>query len=294
MRVRRISPVDLPRITGEGWVDPGRRPVVMDGVAYVPVREGEAHDLDLPERRLYHGRGYQRVGDLVLLHGDRPAKEEVEEINGWLHPRGILWVRGIAGTERTPRVELLSGSAGEVCHREHGCSFVLDPLRVMYAMGNLSERHRLAGLASKRREPERERVGDLFAGIGYFTIPLAREGCRVHAMEISPVAFGYLARNVRLNDVSDHVQAECGDCRDLLRGTYDRLILGHFDAPLYLADALAHARSGTVLHVHTLSDKAEHIRSLARDAGFTAAVTTRRVKSYAPHIWHKVQDVRLS
>jgi tRNA wybutosine-synthesizing protein 2 len=266
--------------------------VVRDGVAHVPVREGEPFDMDLPERRLYHGRGYQRVGDLVLLHGERPSAEEVEEIYGWLHPRGILWVRSIAGAERTPMVEVLSGSGGEVCHREYGCSLLIDPARVMYAMGNLSERHRLAALA--RREGGPGRVGDLFAGIGYFTIPLAREGCRVHAMEISPVAFGYLARNIRLNDVSHLVEAGCGDCRDLLRGTYDRLILGHFDASLYLADALAHARSGTVLHVHTLTDETERICSLARDAGFAAAVTTRRVKSYAPHIWHRVQDVRLS
>jgi len=292
MRVRRVSPGDLPRIAGQEWIDPARRPLVMDGVAYVPVREGESHDFDLPERRPYRGRGYQRVGDLVLLHGRRPSPGEVEQINGWLRPRGILWVRGISGTERFPRVEVVSGTGGEACHHEYGCSFVLDPARVMYAMGNLSERHRLAGLAEK--SAGQERVGDLFAGIGYFTIPLAREGCRVHAMEISPVAFGYLARNVRMNDVQDRVHAECGDCRDLLRGTYDRLILGHFDAPLYLPDALAHARSGTVLHVHTLRDEEERIRSLVREAGFTASVTTRRVKSYGPHIWHMVQDVVLS
>jgi tRNA wybutosine-synthesizing protein 2 len=292
MRVRKVPLPDLARRAGEGWVDRGRRPVVMDGVAYVPVREGEPCELEIPERRLYHGRGYQRLGDLVILHGPRPSQGEVEEINGWLRPRGILWVRGIAGAGRTPRAQVISGAAGEVCHREYGCRFVLDPSRVMYAMGNLSERHRLAALA--RKAGEGERVGDLFAGIGYFTLPLAREGCRVHAMEISPAAFGYLARNIRLNDVPHRVHAECGDCRDLLHGTYDRLVMGHFDAPLYLPDALAHARSGTILHVHTLRDEAERIRSLAREAGFTASVTTRRVKSYAPHIWHRVQDVTLS
>jgi tRNA wybutosine-synthesizing protein 2 len=162
----------------------------------------------------------------------------------------------------------------------------------MYAMGNLSERRRLVSLAGEGERPER--VGDLFAGIGYFAIPLARAGSRVHAMEISPVAHGYLARNVEGNGVSGRVLAECGDCRDLLRGTYDRMVMGHFDSPGYLPDALAHARSGSVLHVHTLGDQAERIRSAAREAGFAAAVTTRRVKSYAPHTWHMVQDVVLA
>ncbi|HVN65769.1 MAG TPA: SAM-dependent methyltransferase [Methanomicrobiales archaeon] len=291
MRVKRVSPGDLPAIAGQEWVDPARRAVVMGGVAYVPVKEGEPCELEIPERRLYRGRGYQLLGDVVLLHGHRPTLEEAAEIEGWLHPRGILWVRGVAGAKRIPLVEVISGTPGEVCHHEFGCRFTLDPARVMYAMGNLSERHRLAGLAGKAGT---ERIGDLFAGIGYFTIPLAREGCRVHAMEISPVAFGYLARNVRDNGVAGLVEAECGDCRHLLKGTYDRLILGHFDAPLYLADALAHARTGTVLHVHTLHDEADRISSLAREAGFTASVTTRRVKSYAPHVMHRVQDVALS
>ena len=108
------------------------------------------------------------------------------------------------------------------------------------------------------------------------------------------MAFGYLQRNIRENDVSDRVQAECGNCRDLLRGEYDRLILGHFDAPDHLPLALAHARAGSVLHIHTLRDESDRIGSLAREAGFTPAITTRRVKSYAPHTWHMVQDVALS
>ena len=292
MRVRRVRPSDLQAAAREDWVDGERRVVVQDGVAYVPVREGERHDLIIPERKPYRGRGYQLLGDLVLLHGIFPTSREVDEIREWLDPRGILWVRGIAGIERAPRVEVIWGAAGEVRQKEYGCTFSLDPARVMYAMGNLSERHRLVNLVKENGACEC--VGDLFAGIGYFSIPLARAGCRVHAMEISPVAFGYLQRNIRENDVSDRVQAECGNCRDLLRGEYDRLILGHFDAPDHLPLALAHARAGSVLHIHTLRDESDRIGSLAREAGFTPAITTRRVKSYAPHTWHMVQDVALS
>ena len=274
------------------WVDAERRAVVQDGVAYGPVKKGERHDLTIPERKPYRGRGYQVLGDLVLLHGNRPIPGEVDEIRAWLNPRGILWVRGIAGIERAPRVEVLCGSAGEVRHKEYGCTYSLDPARVMYAMGNLTERHRVVNLVKENGVSER--VADLFAGIGYFSIPLARAGCMVHAMEISPAAFGYLLRNIHENEVSDHVLAECGDCRDLLRGEYDRLILGHFDAPDHLPYALAHARAGSVLHIHTLRDESDRIGSFAREAGFTPAITTRRVKSYAPHTWHIVQDVALS
>ncbi|MGA2933541.1 MAG: SAM-dependent methyltransferase [Methanomicrobiales archaeon] len=292
MRVRRFRPCDLQGAAREDWVDAERRAVVQDGVAYIPVKEGERHDLVIPERKPYRGRGYQLLGDLVLLHGSPPTSQEVDEIREWLDPRGILWVRGIAGIERAPRVEIIWGTAGEVRQKEYGCTFTLDPARVMYAMGNLSERHRVVNLVKENGAGER--VGDLFAGIGYFSIPLARAGCRVHAMEISPVAFGYLLRNIRENDVSDRVKPECGNCRDLLEGEYDRLILGHFDAPDHLSEALAHVKAGSVLHIHSLRDESNRIGSLARGAGFTPAITTRRVKSYAPHTWHMVQDVALS
>src|SRR5512136_348438 len=292
MRVRTIRFSDLSAIAGQAWVDPSRRPVVQDGMAYVPVREGEPHDLVIPERKPYRGRGYQRLGDLILVHGKRPTQEELGEIVGWEKPRGVLWVRAIRGIERRPVVETLHGTAGEVCHTESGCRFLLDPARVMYAMGNLTERRRVAELAAGSGRAER--IADLFAGIGYFTIPLARAGFHVHAMEISPVAHGYLVRNIRANRVEDRVDAGCGDCRDLLRGMYDRFILGHFDALPCLTDALAHARSGSVLHIHTLRDETGRIGDLAREAGFSAAVTTRRVKRYAPHTWHMVQDVTLS
>ena len=287
-----VTLAGLPAALDGDWVDRSRRPAVVDGVACVPVKAGEPCDLEIPERRLYQGRGYQILGDIVLLHGSRPMEEEMERIRDRVHPRGILWVQGITGTERSPRAELVWGRAGEVRHREHGCTFVLDPEQVMYAMGNLSERHRVVGLAGAGAG--RERVADLFAGIGYFTIPLAKAGSEVHAMEISPVAFGFLTRNIRENYVSGRVHAEQGDCRDLLNGTYDRFIMGHFDSPGYLPDALAHARRGSVIHLHTLSDVTGQIVSEAREAGFEARISTRRVKSYAPHTWHMVQDVALS
>ena len=82
------------------------------------------------------------------------------------------------------------------------------------------------------------------------------------------MAYDYLARNIRENGVDGRVLAECGNCRDLLRGEYDRLVLGHFDSPDYLPDALCHARSGSVLHLHTLRDETGRIRSLGPGCRF--------------------------
>ena len=205
----------LASCAGASWVDPSRRSFVAGGTAWIPVREGYGWDEDLPERANPARRGYQRLGDLVLFHGPRPDGAAVRDAVSRCSPRGVLWLRGHAGVERVPEVEVLQGEAGEVVHRENGLVYRLDPSRVMFSGGNREEKARLAGLVR-----DGERAADLFAGIGYFTLALARAGARVHAMEINPVAFGYLGENLASNGLSGLVEARCGDCRDLLRGVY--------------------------------------------------------------------------
>ncbi|NMA10881.1 MAG: SAM-dependent methyltransferase [Methanomicrobiales archaeon] len=271
------------------WVDTSRRPYVEGGIAWVPVREGYSADTDLPERETYRGRGYHLIGDVAVLHGDAPTEEELRAIVEHCRPRGVVRVKGFLSEMRVPETEILYGSAGEVRHREQGCTFFLDPTKVMFSQGNRDEKARIAALVRPG-----ERIADMFAGIGYFTIPAAMSGGRVHAMEINPIAFEYLQRNIMANHVADRASGELGDCRELLSGVYDRVLMGHFDAPSMLADALAHVRAGSVLHVHSIGDVSETIRERVGEAGFSAAVTSRRVKKYGPYAWHMVQDVTIS
>jgi len=89
-------------------------------------------------------------------------------------------------------------------------------------------------------------------------------------------------RNIIENHVADRVRAEVGDCRALLSGVYDRFLMGHFDAPSMLADALAHVRSGSVLHVHSIGDAEPTIGEAVAEAGFWRRSPSRRVKKYGP------------
>lgn len=290
MRVRRCPTGVLRECSQAPWADPARRPYVAEGTAYVPVREGYPWDEELPERTARAVRGYQRLGDLVLFHGSRPDEPAVRDALVRCRPRGVLWLRGHGGIERVPEVEVLAGEAGEVRHVESGIRYRLDPTRVMFSQGNREEKARLGRLVRPG-----ERAADLFAGIGYFTLTLARAGARVHAMEINPVAHGYLCRNLDENGLSDRVETACGDCRDLLSGVYDRLVLGHFDAAGFLEDALAHVRRGSVLHLHAIEERPGALSpALARraaDCGHTLAASVRTVKKYAPGRLHTVHDL---
>lgn len=289
MRVRYVPVGDLAASSAEPWADCSRRPWVGGETACVPVKDGYEADGVLPERRPYRGPGYQMVGDLVLVHGPEPSAEELDALVAWTRPHGVLLLAGIHGAVRTPQVRVLRGSSGEVCHRESGWRFRFDPAKVMFAQGNRNEKEHIAAVVRPG-----ERVADLFAGIGYFTVPAAAAGGLVHAMEINPAAYGYLCRNIAENGVADRVRAEMGDCRELLEGPYDRMIMGHFDAPGMLPSFLSHAQAGSTLHVHSIGPAGSAIRDAAERAGFTVGIVERRVKKYAPGKWHIVQDVILS
>lgn len=289
MRVRRVGKEALAAAVREPWADPSRRPYVEGETAWVPVREGYPCDDDLPERRPYGGRPFQMIGDTAVVRGRRPTAEEVAAILAWRRPACVLYLAAIEGVRRLPAVETLYGEAHPVCHHENGLCYRLNPAEVMYAAGNLEERALMG-----RTAQEGERVADMFAGIGYFTLPMAAAGANVHAMEINPVSFGYLAENIEANGLTGRVRAECGDCRRLLAGTYDRIVMGHFDAVAFLSEALAHARGGTTIHLHALGDVADAARVSAESTGFKVRIATRKVKKYGPHIWHIVHDMVLS
>jgi tRNA wybutosine-synthesizing protein 2 len=168
-----------------------------------------------------------------------------------------------------------------------GMVFWLDPARVMFSKGNRGEKVRMMGLIRKE-----ERVADMFAGIGYFTIPAARSGARVHAMEINPVAFRYLCRNIRENRVDSLVTAGCGDCRDLLSGYYNRVIMGHFESPALLGSALSHTLPGGIIHLHLTASGHPEIPGTYRRQLELAGC--RRIKKVAPHTWHYVLDLKVA
>jgi len=292
MKVRIVAKKDLKKIQSEDWVNPQRRPYIHGETAYIPVRDGYAFDREISERRRYTGRGFFMVGEVAVIHGTKPSQQDIERIVSFRRPKGIIWIRSLLEYTRTPDADVMYGEAGEVRHHENGHIYILDPKKIMFAQGNREEKRRMADII--RTAGKTERVADMYAGIGYFTIPMAAIGAFVHAIEINPVAFGYLQRNIEQNALSGHVEASCGDCRDLLFRTYDRIVMGHFDAITMLPQALKHIRSGSFIHLHSLGSVENEIRLHLERAGFSAEIHVHKVKKYRPHTWHVVQDVMIA
>ncbi|HTY15085.1 MAG TPA: SAM-dependent methyltransferase [Methanoregulaceae archaeon] len=288
LRVRQVPVSVLCDSLQEDWVDATKKPFVKGDTAFIPVKEHYHSEGVLDRRKPYQGRGYHMIGDVALVRGRKPSAEELENLVSWRKPRGVLWIRSVQGDERIPESELVYGTAGEVIHREQGLSYVLDPSKVMFSQGNRPEKVRMAALVRPG-----EAVADMFAGIGYFSIPMAHAGAVVHAMEINPVAFRYLEINTRLNHLEAVLEPECGDCRLLLDGYYDRIVMGHFSSRDMVSDALEHVHRGSKMHIHSSGKVPPEIAKTIEEAGYDPIIVVRTVKKTGPGNWHFVQDVVL-
>jgi len=325
-------------LEAEGVYDDTRKVVARDDeTLLLPITAppgdtpGEVVEQDSPERRrqglasILRERGWTEaeidrapsswavVGTVVLVAaGDyhRPAElgEALLELHG--NADTVVTRGGVDGELRQPQIEVIAGLGDtETVHTEHGTKYALDLRDVMFSPGNQAERARMGDVV----EPG-ERVLDLFAGIGYFALPMARTGAHVTAVEKNPEAFRYLVENAQLNDVATNLDAILGDCRDVDEQA-DRAVLGYYDAlgggpesvddcgdfqdPGYVAAALRALEAGGVMHVHATCPEDllwERPKTRLRDAADavdrTVEIRDRRVvKSHSEGVEHVVLDV---
>lgn len=260
--------------------------------------------------------GWETHGDLVLLPKD--------SLNEWVSYAGVeLWEtvaealggerlarKGeIAGEQRRPQVEMLLGEQTWVTHREHGIDYSFDVTKSMFSAGNLAERGRIGGL-----DCTGETVLDLYAGIGYYTLPLlVRAGAaKVHACEWSKDAIHALKHNLDANGVAGRCTLHSGDNRASLANggsaaglldSCDRVILGLLPSseegwPLALT---ALKPEGGRLHLHGNAPGGAEEEWATSVIGKLTALGDRnvalerlvKVKWYAPHIRHCVLDLKI-
>ena len=248
-------------------------------------------------------RRWERIGDVLVIRIPKESQDHAQaiaEIYGRvLHARTVVEDEsGIHGPLRTPDVRVLWGEGTETVHTEGGVRYALDVARVMFSSGNLAERMRIA-----HRVRPGEVVVDLFAGIGYFTLPIAvrARAKAVYACELNPVSFEYLLKNIRLNR-AERVMPLLGDCRETApHGVADWVLMGHFDAREHLDVAFRCVRAKGTIVYHEVCPK-EHVpeESVRRMSEAARAhwmqivrVEHRIVKSYAPGIVHVVVEARV-
>ncbi|XP_050367895.1 tRNA wybutosine-synthesizing protein 2/3/4 [Argentina anserina] len=257
---------------------------------------------------------WERLGDIVVLpvtSFKNPLWDSIAEELWPIVAKSVNATRlarqgCVASTgTRDSTLEILIGDNGWVDHRENGILYSFDATKCMFSWGNLSEKLRMGSLDCRD-----EIIVDLFAGIGYFTLPfLVRAKAKlVYACEWNPHAVEALQRNVQANSVADKCIILEGDNRITApQGLADRICLGLIpSSESSWATAVRALRGdGGMLHVHgNVVDSEENswtkhvsesIAEIARSQGHCWEISIEhleRVKWYAPHIRHVVADVR--
>jgi tRNA wybutosine-synthesizing protein 2 len=317
----------LRQAIAEGVLDPKRKVLAQEGLVEIPLLRSmpgyKATYQDQPEfYRSTPGlseilkddlspeeidllpKGWFILGDVIIVKIDPRLDHLCPKIGQAMlsiYPRCKTVLRdfGIEGQFRQPQRQIVVGSITETAHAENGVRFKLDASRIMFSQGNLRERIRMSRLGRD------ETVVDMFAGIGYLSLPMAVHSSprKILAIELNPLAFSYLKENIRLNRVQDIVRPVLGDCRDRTPvGEADRVIMGMVQVTdQYLQTGIQTLRRGGILHYHQtipswLYPQAaiDDVMKAAKTAGRKAEILSCiRVKKYSPGVIHVVVDARI-
>jgi len=246
---------------------------------------------------------WEFVGDIVILRLEDntiPYRKEIGKAYAEaLNAKTVCAdTGGVSGEFRRPEMDIIFGSDTEAVRLENGIRYRFDVTKVMFASGNTDERNRM-----KHTDCKGETIVDMFAGIGYFTLPMAKfSGCKkIIACEKNPDSFHYLRENIRLNEVDGIVTPVFGDNRELDCEGADRVIMGYVQkTSQFLEKAGSMIRPGGIIHYHDtfyVNEYRDRLDGIFKEVfgpdGFKI-LSIREVKSFAPSVSHYVADVMIS
>jgi tRNA (guanine37-N1)-methyltransferase len=300
-----------------GLLDISRRIRGEGGFIYLPIK-GEATDLgfetveqDLEEKEVaetdYRALvdapsdvrerlpvSFDVIGDVAIVRLDDDMVGLAPGIGAALmrtYPRlrTVALDRGVKGELRVRDLEVVAGEPRtETVHTEYGVRLLIDPAKVYFNPRLSNERWRIASLVR-----EGETVVDMFAGVGPFSIMIAKHARPevVYAMDLNHDAVEYMRENIRMNKVTNVVPIE-GDSRQLVFEVpcADRIIMNlPHSARDFFHDALTRLKIGGIIHFYTICER-EDIgpileRMVTEAAGMGVLVAVLRqeeLKTYSP------------
>ncbi|MBD3405614.1 MAG: hypothetical protein GF411_05710 [Candidatus Lokiarchaeota archaeon] len=249
--------------------------------------------------------GYHVVGHVILLHLNDSvapyAKIIAEEILAFEKKAKTIAMKvgPTNGQMRKPQYKVIAGSCNTITtHTEAGVKFQIDPLRLTFSGGNMTERIRMGTITQSE-----ETVLDMFACVGQFALHIAkRAGANVTAIELNQDAFHFLKINTELNKLEDDMTIINGDCRiaSPLK-SFNRVVMGYLHNTIsYLPVAVdSLVPQGGIIHmhqsnpIHEIDSICNTINTISLEKAHNADIEVREIKQYAPNIGHFVYDIFL-
>lgn len=247
---------------------------------------------------------YQKIGNIIILNLKSELAEYEKQIGKIIlknisNTQTVCIRKGIIkGNYREPQIEVIAGKkTTKTIHKENGIIYNIDVNNIMFSKGNLAERKRIISQVKTG-----ENIIDMFAGIGYFSLGIAKfsKAKKIYSIEINPMAFKLLKENIKANKINK-IKPIFGDCIIEMPKLEkaERILMGLLPSSKdYLLDAMKAIKSNGIIHYHTTGKENQNlfndVKTAAEISGFKAELLKqKKVKSYAPNIYHYVLDCKI-
>lgn len=173
-----------------------------------------------PEELTYVYNSYDIVGDVAIIRLTDTSKQFsqiIAEAIMKVHKNVktvLAQTSPIRGDFRLRKLEFIAGENKTVTvHKESGCLFSVDVEKCYFSPRLFYEHRRIA-----RQVGNREVVANMFAGVGCFSMVIAKHSNakKVHSIDVNHAAFQYMRENVRLNGVYGRVIPIQGDAKEVI------------------------------------------------------------------------------
>lgn len=248
-------------------------------------------------------RSYDIIGDIAIIElnkfeptyneKNRFLKKEIAkaimEVNK--NVNSVFEKKGeISGKYRLRKLNLLYGDKNsETIYKENKCYFKLDVKNTFYSPRLVYERRRIASSNIK----ENETIIDLFAGVGPFSIQIAKKhNVEIYSFDINPDAYYYLKKNIKLNNLRGKIHAYNLDVKTLLNPVNDlskrlehnadRIIMNLPEKSLHFLDIACFLmkKRGGILHYYQFSEKPNPIQKAIEIISYNLAKRNWKIEKY--------------
>tara|TARA_B100000575_G_scaffold56223_1_gene42281 strand:+ start:932 stop:1777 length:846 start_codon:yes stop_codon:yes gene_type:complete len=191
---------------------------------------------------------WKKIGNILVADFSQINTNNLSQISqvyaNILKVKTVLQKNKVNGELRKPeRTEILFGDDTETEITEYGLKYSMDLSKTMWSPGNTGWRAVLDGpekVSSFYSLDSPKVIIDYFAGIGYFTIQLAKgySNAKIISIDKNPDSIKYLKKNLKVNNI-DNVDVLNDDCRNINHKA-DVIHLGYISNTL---DFLEHAHN---------------------------------------------------
>jgi len=235
-------------------------------------------EFELLEKRDRYDFKFEMIGDIAIIEDKYdPSILKRKNIRSVYRKTGDT-----EGIYRIKKYEYVAGEKNtETIHKEYGCRYMLDIRKVYFNPRLATERYRVA-----EKVRDGERILDMFAGVGPFSILIAKKkNVEIHSIDINPDAFYYLKKNIEINKVRN-VFPYLGDCREIVKELpdFDRIIMNLPKSSLDFMDtALNKIKKNGIIHLYSIKQKEEIKYNV---------IDIQKVKSYSPGVYVWRYDIK--